>query len=190
MPSLVPPALPAGTLAALTQPTLDGADGLRLRPWRAEDAATVAAAYADPDIQRWHCRSMTGDEAHDWIEHWQSRWQAETGAGWAVTDAGGAVAGQIGLRRITLAAGHAEVSYWVLPAARGRRVAGRALDTLTGWSFGTLGLHRVEVCHSTRNLASCRVADRAGYHLEGTKRGEVRHLDGWHDMHLHARVHG
>lgn len=59
MPSLVTPALPAGTLAALTQPSLDGGDGVRLRPWRAVDAATVEAAYADPDIQRWHCRSMT-----------------------------------------------------------------------------------------------------------------------------------
>ncbi|MFC5002958.1 GNAT family N-acetyltransferase [Dactylosporangium cerinum] len=187
MPSLVTPALPAGTLAALTQPSLDGDGGLRLRPWRAADADTVVAAYTDPDIQRWHCRTMTPGEARDWIDRWPARWQAGTGAGWAVTD-GGAVAGQISLRRIDLAEALAEVSYWVLPHARGRRVAGRALAALTGWSFGTLGLHRVEVCHSTANLASCRVASRAGYALEGTKRGEARHTDGWHDMHLHARI--
>ena len=181
------PALPAGTLAALTQPSLDGEGGLRLRPWRAADAATVVAAYTDPDIQRWHCRSMTGGEARDWIERWPGRWRTETGAGWAVTD-GGVVAGQISLRRIDLAEALAEVSYWVLPPARGRQVAGRALATLTRWSFDVLGLHRVEVCHSTGNPASCRVAGRAGYQLEGTKRGEARHTDGWHDMHLHARV--
>ncbi|MEV0134538.1 hypothetical protein AB0H83_39520 [Dactylosporangium sp. NPDC050688] len=40
MPSLVTPALPAGTLAALTQPTIPGDGGLRLRPWRAADAPT------------------------------------------------------------------------------------------------------------------------------------------------------
>lgn len=190
MPSLVPPALPAGTLAALTQPTLDGGGGLRLRPWRAADAPVLAAAYDDPDIQRWHCRTMTVAEATGRIGDWPRRWHAETGAGWAVTGADGAIAGQISLRTIDLTEGLAEVSYWVLPHARGHRVAGRALTTLTGWSFGTLGLHRLEVCHSTANLASCRVADRAGYPLEGTKRGEVRHLDGWHDMHLHARVTG
>ncbi|GAA3243409.1 GNAT family N-acetyltransferase [Dactylosporangium siamense] len=187
MPSLVTPALPAGTLAALTQPSLDGADGLRLRPWRAADADTVVAAYTDPDIQRWHCRTMTPGEARDWIDRWPVRWRTESGAGWAVTD-GGRVAGQISLRRIDLVEALAEVSYWVLPHARGRRVAGRALAALTGWAFGELGLHRVEVCHSTANLASCRVADRAGYVLEGTKRGEARHIDGWHDMHLHARI--
>lgn len=186
MPSLVSPVVHAGALAALIQPVLDG-DGVRLRPWRPSDAGTVVAAYADPGIQRWHCRSMTAAEAGDWVGGWPARWRAETGAGWAVT-AGGAVAGQVSLRRIDLADGAAEVSYWVLPGARGRGVAGRALQTLTGWAFAVLGLHRLEVHHSTVNTASCRVADRASYPLEGTKVSAVRHLDGWHDMHVHARV--
>ena len=187
MPSLVTPALPAGTLAALTQPTITGGGGLRLRPWRAADAPTVQAAYADPGIQRWHCRTMSLAEAGDWVARWPGRWQAETGAGWATT-LGGEVVGQISLRHVDLFEGVAEVSYWVLPHARGRGVAGRALAALTGWTFGPLGLHRVEVCHSTENPASCRVAQRGGYPLEGTRRGAARHADGWHDMHLHARV--
>lgn len=49
-------------------------------------------------------------------------------------------------------------------------------------------LHRLELAHSVRNPASCRVADKAGYRLEGTKRQEGRHADGWHDMHPHARL--
>jgi RimJ/RimL family protein N-acetyltransferase len=98
------------------------------------------------------------------------------------------VVGQISLRRIDLSDAAGEVSYWVLPAARGRRVAPRALAALAGWSFEQLGLHRVELCHSTRNSASCRVATRAGFVAEGTKRGEFRHADGWHDMHYHARL--
>jgi RimJ/RimL family protein N-acetyltransferase len=85
-------------------------------------------------------------------------------------------------------AGLAHVSYWVLPGARGRRIAPRALSAVTAWSFGTLRMHRVEVCHSTANVASCRVAQRAGFAAEGTKRSEARHADGWHDMHLHARL--
>jgi RimJ/RimL family protein N-acetyltransferase len=130
---------------------------------------------------------MSEDEARDWIAAWATRWRGETGAGWAVTEAG-EVIGQISLRRIDLAEGLGEVSYWVLPGARGRRVAGRALAALTAWSFGMLGLHRLEVSHSTVNVASCRVAARAGFAAEGTKRAEARHADGWHDMHLHARL--
>ena len=186
MPNLAPPAVPAGALAALTQPQLESGR-LRLRPWRPTDRDVVAAAYADPAIQRWHCRSMTAAEAAAWIAGWPDRWRAESGAGWAVVD-GSAVAGQISLRRLRLADGLAEVSYWVLPVARGRGVAGRALSTMAAWAFGTLGLHRIEVNHSTANPASCRVAERAGFAAEGVKRGEALHADGWHDMHLHARL--
>jgi hypothetical protein len=31
-------------------------------------------------------------------------------------------------------------------------------------------------------------AENAGYAMEGTKRGEALHPDGWHDMHLHGRL--
>jgi RimJ/RimL family protein N-acetyltransferase len=192
-------------MAARPQPVIR-ANGLVLRPWQRSDRPVVVSAYADPAIRRWHCRSMSDDEAETWIAHWPGRWRGETGAGWAVLDTGlildtglvldtgrievGAwpVSGQFSLRRIDLAEGLAEVSYWVLPGARGRRVASRALSAVTAWSFATLGLHRVEVSHSTANVASCRVAEQAGFAAEGTKRGEALHADGWHDMHLHARL--
>ncbi|MGY2127682.1 GNAT family N-acetyltransferase [Blastococcus sp. SYSU DS0617] len=51
-----------------------------------------------------------------------------------------------------------------------------------------LGLQRLELQHSTRNRASCRVAEKTGFDLEGTKRRAGLHQDGWHDMHLHARL--
>jgi ribosomal-protein-alanine N-acetyltransferase len=187
VPRLVQPFLGAGRLARLDQAVLAG-DDLVLRPWLAGDAPVVAAAYADPGIQRWHARSMTVDEAEAWVAQWPGRWQAETGAGWAVTDE--VVLGQISLRAIDLAEGLAEISYWVLPAARGRNVAARALTVLSRWAFEVLGLHRIEVQHSTLNVASCRVAERAGYPAEGTKRSDALHADGWHDMHLHARIAG
>lgn len=186
VPSLIAPAVAPGRMARLPQPEIDAGD-LRLRPWRPSDRLAVVAAYADPAIQRWHCRSMTDDEARDWIDAWPGRWGQETGAGWAVVAASGVV-GQISLRRLVLREGLAEVSYWVLPVARGRRVAPRALSALTAWSFATLGLHRMELYHSTSNPASCRVAQQAGFAAEGIKRGEAYHADGWHDMHIHARL--
>ncbi|WP_206539161.1 GNAT family N-acetyltransferase [Nocardiopsis gilva] len=178
-----------GRMSGLVQSKIDG-DGVLLRPWQAADRAAVRAGYADPDIQRWHCVSMTDDEAREWIDSWSDRWCKETGAGWAVVDVAGMgeVVGQISLCRLNLHEGLAEVSYWVLPAARGRGVASRALSSVTSWSFAELGLHRIEVCHSTMNPVSYGVARRAGFTAEGTKRGEIRHADGWHDMHIHARL--
>jgi hypothetical protein len=84
--------------------------------------------------------------------------------------------------------GVAECTYWVLPAARGRGVATGATVAMARWALHDLGLHRLELRHATANPASCRVAARAGFGLEGTLRGAMQHPDGWHDMHLHARL--
>ena len=172
----------------MAQPTLVSGD-LTLRPWQPTDAATVAAAYDDPAIRRWHDRSMSLDEAIAWVAAWSDRWHAEADAGWAIVR-DGVVEGQIALRTLVHGDGHSGVSYWVLPHARGRRTAPAALTIMSTWAFQTLGLHRIEVDHSVDNPASCRVATRAGFRLEGTKRGDALHADGWHDMHLHARVAG
>jgi [ribosomal protein S5]-alanine N-acetyltransferase len=158
-----------------------------LRPWRPADAPAVAAAYRDPEIRRWHFRSMDEHEARVWIEEWSKRWREESGCGWAAASDNG-VLGQISLRTVNLDEGVAEISYWVLPEARGRQIAQQALVAVTTWAFDVLGLHRIEVIHSTQNPASCRVAERAGYIAEGVKRSEALHADGWHDMHLHARI--
>ncbi|MEN3305395.1 MAG: hypothetical protein V7603_1597 [Micromonosporaceae bacterium] len=190
MPVLVEPALPAGTLRALAQPRLTVDERLVLRPWRDGDAATVRAAFACPDIQRWHVRRMDSDgEAREWIAGWAARWAAETDASWAVAGAGDDRAvGQVGLRTITLFEAQAQLSYWMLPAARGQGIAPRATGTVLRWAFDTLLLNRLYLLHSTGNEPSCRVARKAGFRYEGTLRGHLRHADGWHDVHMHARL--
>jgi RimJ/RimL family protein N-acetyltransferase len=171
----------------MRQPVLEVSD-FALRPWRASDVAAVIQAYSEPSIQRWHVRSMTEDEARAWIESWSARWSRESGGGWAIASTPSGLLGQISLRRLDLTDSIGEVSYWVVPAARGHRVATGALRALSGWLFDAVRLHRLELTHSTRNPASCRVAGNAGYIFEGTKRREALHADGWHDMHLHARL--
>jgi len=186
VPRLIDAVLPPGSLRRLAQPTFD-VNGHVLRPWRATDAPEVEAAYATPDIQQWHARSMTADEARRWVASWGSRWQAETGGSWAVATPT-ELLGQVSLRRIDLDGGDAEISYWVVPAARGQGVASSAVQAVTAWAFGELGLHRIAIEHSVANPASCRVATGAGYRLEGTLRAQFLHPDGWHDMHVHARL--
>ncbi|MFI6237535.1 GNAT family N-acetyltransferase [Micromonospora sp. NPDC050784] len=189
MPVLVAPALPAGSLAAQEQPHLPVRPGLALRPWRDDDAPAVRAAFDCPAIQRWHVRRIDGDdEARAWTAQWPSRWRDETAASWAIVDADDRPLGQVGLRGVLLDEASAQLSYWLLPPARGRGIATEALRTLTRWSFTRAGLHRLALEHSTANAASCRVATRAGFPAEGVLRGSVRHADGWHDMHLHARL--
>ena len=184
MPSLVAPVLPPGRISDSVQPVLR-TEWIVLRPWEDEDAATVVAAYADPDIERWHVRSMTTVEATDWIRAAEVAWREGRAASWAIQAAGGVV-GRMTLK-LRLSHGLAEAAYWTLSTARGQGVASLALRTATRWGFD-IGLHRVELEHSTQNLPSCRVADRAGFPVEGTRRSAALHGDGWHDMHLHGRV--
>lgn len=107
-------------------------------------------------------------------------------AGWAVLEAG-ALAG-VGFRALNLDEGSGEAAYWVVPAARGRGIAGQALATVTDWMFSHVGFHRMTLLHSTRNEASCRVALKARYRFEGTQQKQALHSDGWHDMHVQARL--
>jgi RimJ/RimL family protein N-acetyltransferase len=186
VPRLTPPLLPSGTLAATTQPQIEGRR-LVLRPWTTGDVDVLLAAYADPQIQLWHGRSLTRAEAFVWLDERAQGWQEETSGDWAVTMST-AVVGRVSLHRIDLAEGFAEVGYWTLPEARGGGLATAAVALLTDWAFDQPGFHRIELVHSMRNPASCRVAEGAGYPAEGIRRQHTPHSDGWHDMHLHARL--
>ncbi|MFD7322462.1 GNAT family N-acetyltransferase [Streptomyces sp. NPDC059875] len=61
---------------------------------------------------------------------------------------------------------------------------------ISRWALEDVGLHRLRITHSLENPASCHVATKAGFALEGTMRSALLHADGWHDEHLHARVQG
>jgi [ribosomal protein S5]-alanine N-acetyltransferase len=161
MPSLVDTVIAPGLLSSVEQPALP-AGSILLRPWVAEDASDLVAAYKEPEIQRWHARSLTLGEAQQWIADARSAWAKEKGASWAV-DLEGRLAGRMTLK-FHLADAGAGVGYWTRRADRGNGVAPQALIMLTAtrWAFDH-GFHRVELEHSTENRASCRVAVKAQF---------------------------
>ncbi|MER6163893.1 GNAT family N-acetyltransferase [Streptomyces violaceorubidus] len=192
MPYLTRPVLAVGTLSRTPQPTLLTGDGLVLRPWRSEDAPAVHAAFQDPVLRRWHVRAADSEEeVRGWITEWQRAWEGERSVQWAVADAADdRLLGRVALREMVLGDGVAEVAYWTTAQARGRGVAARGTRTLAHWALDEIGFQRLELSHAVANEASCRVAHKTGFALEGTKRSALLHADGWHDMHLHARVRG
>lgn len=170
------------------QPTLTIDDELALRPWRLSDAPAVLQAFSDDDIVRWHTRRMqTAEQAEDWIEGTHNAWTKEESCNWALVDvANDEVLGRCVLHT-QLTYGSAEIGYWLLARARGRGVATRATIAATRWAHG-FGFHRIELEHSTLNLASHAVARRSGFTSEGIKRQSAIHADGPHDMHLHSHI--
>jgi RimJ/RimL family protein N-acetyltransferase len=124
----------------------------------------------------------------EWFEAYREDWKRERGGHWAIAGEDGAVLGRIATRGWDFDDGLAGMAYWVLPTARGAGVATSAVKALSEWALAEVGFYRLYLDHSTRNQASCRVATKSGYVLEGTKHSAAVHDDGRHDMHLHARI--
>ncbi|WP_406476537.1 GNAT family N-acetyltransferase [Streptomyces sp. NBC_01615] len=183
--------------AAHPFPELHG-NGLRLRPWNAESDADVSAylrGLSDPEFQRWNTplrfiRDI--DAARESLLARTDSAERGTAVSFCVTDADtGALLGHVGVNDINHIMSCANVGYWILPEARGRRVAARALNLAARYAFTDLALHRLDLGHALGHDISCRVAERCGFRYEGTLRGamfEAGRHDAFRDVHLHGRL--
>lgn len=164
----------------------------QLRPPSTAEAEDALAMLLDPDTARWNPAPRVVDlaTARDWCAR-GADWADGSHATFSVLDATtGRLAGNVSLWRVDLADQRtAAVGYRTAPWARGRGVASSALGAVSRWAFGAIGIERIELPHAVENPASCRVADKVGYALEGLLRKSFRAEDGSrHDEHLHARL--
>ena len=156
-----------------TLPTLD-AGVIRMRPWRADDAAALTDAIQDPAIVRWLDIPLpyTRDDATRFIAATPERWEARTAAHFAIVDpASDRLLGYLGVLDVADGMRIVEIAYWVAAPARGRGVAGRALYCAVAWIRETLAPDRIELGMLAGNVASARVAMRNGFVLRETLAG-------------------
>ncbi|MEO3742448.1 GNAT family N-acetyltransferase [Plantactinospora sp. B5E13] len=150
------------------------APALLLRQWTDGDVESLIEAYRDPVQRRFSQFRVTDvDDARRWLELQWDGWESGKRFSFAVVDDSGAGAGRlvgnVALKAPDLASGSAGVGYWTAAAARGQGVASRALEVLTRWAFETFtadGLRCLELLHQVDNVASCRVAEKAGYRFD------------------------
>ncbi|HEY1594976.1 MAG TPA: GNAT family N-acetyltransferase [Thermoleophilaceae bacterium] len=140
-----------------------------LRLPREEDAPAIFEACQDPEIPRWTNvpSPYTEDNAWSFVRGAQRGEGHEMSlviAG-AVDDS---LIGAIGLRQP--APGVGDVGYWLAAPARGRGLTTRALRLLCAWGFEELALARIQLHTLPGNVASERVAERAGFTREGLLR--------------------
>lgn len=168
---------------ALPDPPLS--DGIvTLRGLRDDDADAVQLACSDPITQQWLDflpRPYTVDDARWFIDRARSDWLTGHAAVFAIADANddallGAAAIQAGRTRRPF------VGYWVGPWARGRGVAPRAVSLLSRWAMESLEVARLELFVEVGNVASERVAEKAGFQREGVLRAYDDGLDGPIDL--------
>jgi len=86
--------------------------------------------------------------------------------------------GSSGLQAIDWEVPKFEIGYWCRTRFTGRGYMTEAVRGITAFAFDDLGARRVEIRCGSRNLASARVAERAGFELEGELRNNELGHDG------------
>jgi len=170
---------------------LETSDLILRRP-AVEDAPEAYELLNDPDVRLWNpardCPDL--ETAAAWCRS-GADWSDGSHATWHAVDRSSLrMVGNVSLFAIDTDDLVAKIGYRVLPAARGRGVARQMVDAVTRWAFESRGLMRVQLEHSVHNAACCRVAEAAGFVLEGTTRSAyaVPGTADREDCHIHGRL--
>lgn len=167
-------------------------DGVVLRRLRARDAGAFAAAFKDDPL----LGAAIGAE-EDPTEISVRRFIARQPAlrsrgeflGLAVTDATKRpFLGQVMLHTVSWRHRRAEVGYWLVAQARGRRVGATAVGLLVDWAFTALDLDRIEITTTADNAAARQLARRLGFAEEGIMRARNHERGSRVDVVMLARL--
>ncbi|MFY7070214.1 GNAT family N-acetyltransferase [Nocardiopsis changdeensis] len=152
---------------------------LRLRAFIEDDIDDVYASCSDPGLQAWlplprPDAPYTRADAEQWCREIAPGMRTGgEGQQWAVTlRDGGRLVGAVGLVRVMWQAMNSEIGYWAAPGERGRGHITEAVVAVSRWALDQ-GFQRLEIKAAPRNTASRRVAEKAGFTLEGVERGAM-----------------
>jgi [ribosomal protein S5]-alanine N-acetyltransferase len=154
---------------------------VRLRPWADRDLGCVERASADAEIPQGTTvpAQYTPEEGLAFIRRQHERLTSGQGVSLAITSASTDEASGLVIIQSRPQAGVVGLGYWVLPDARGRGLAGRAVTLAADWALGAGGYARVEAWVRPDNIPSRRTLEHCGFDLEGRLRsflvlGEAR----------------
>jgi RimJ/RimL family protein N-acetyltransferase len=160
---------------------------LLLRMPRSGDGAQLLPALEEslPQLRRflaslpWVAAEQTPDSAERWCRNAEANFLGRKDLPFLIFErASGELVGACGLHRTVWETPRTEVGYWIRSSRAGRGFVTEAVQALCDYAFTHIGAVRVELVVDEENIASRRVADRAGFQLEGTHRSERRAPDG------------
>jgi RimJ/RimL family protein N-acetyltransferase len=158
-----------GPFPDLDRPLTDGV--VSLRRFKLEDVDDVTRALQDSEIVKWTASipvPYTDASARGWIEQHRQWWNDGSTASFAIDDtAVGSLLGNINVIVRPSWDEQAAMMYWVASWGRGRGVATRALRLASEWAIGVIHPQELFLETLEGNLASERVAEKAGYVFAG-----------------------
>ena len=143
---------------------------LRLREFRHTDLGELAAMVADEEQMRFYPRPKTRAEASAWLSRNLDLY-AELGYGfWLIESlAGSAFMGYCGIRpRALESASEIEIGWHTKKTSWSKGVATEAARAARDLAFGRFGLSRLVAIIHPDHVASRRVAEKIGMHVERT----------------------
>jgi RimJ/RimL family protein N-acetyltransferase len=160
-------------MAALPAPDWPLTDSfVGLRRFTLEDVPAVTKACQDLEIPRWTAgipQPYEEGHAREWIARHDGYWADGHRAPFAFyMESTAELSGSMSLVDIDLDERRAGVGYWAAPWARNRGATTRALNLACRWGFDSLKLENVHLMTLLGNVASERVAEKAGFRLVGT----------------------
>ncbi|HEY6760869.1 MAG TPA: GNAT family N-acetyltransferase [Baekduia sp.] len=145
---------------------------LRLRRWRPEDRAGLAAINGDAEVMRWigSGRVLGRGLSDELVDRFEAEWRDRGYGLWAVEwkDGGGGLLGFCGLTSPSFmvdadAAPAAEIGWRLARAAWGRGVATEAARAAVAYGFGErCGLREIVAVVAPENARSLRVVEKLG----------------------------
>ncbi len=162
-----------------------------LRPWTEQDLSAVEYASSDPYIVATTSVPFpyTLAAGQEWLERQRQRVTEGAGLPFCIADnQTNEPLGFIGLWLRNHAEGRVHFGYWVIPQTRGRGVTCAALRLLSTWAFENLEVVRLELWMELWNIASQRVAEKAGFMREGVLHSYVKLEGTYRDVFMYARV--
>jgi RimJ/RimL family protein N-acetyltransferase len=154
-------------------------DGLLLRPYRPEDARTLAAAARESaeSVGAWlpWCHADYSDaEADEWIARCADGWRSGEHYAFAAFDATTAqFLGSVGLNQRNRPHNLMNLGYWIRRSQQGNGIAARSARLVAAFGFEQIGLTRIEIVAALGNRASRRVAEKAGATFEAAARNRL-----------------
>jgi [ribosomal protein S5]-alanine N-acetyltransferase len=139
-------------------PLTDGS--VLLRASEPRDAPAIDAGIHDPDVIRWI--GPTKGSAIDVVALNRERW-ASGSPTLSICEADGTCVGLVWVNVHEADETTGSVGYWLLPMARGRGLATRAVRLISGWAVSEMGLTNLRLTTEPENERSRRVAERSGF---------------------------
>lgn len=162
-----------------------------IRPWKLEDAESLAAALNNRNILA-NLRDglpypYTKADAESYIAAMLSA-PAESQYAFAIT-VEDKVVGSIGIfRKENIHFRTAEMGYYIAQPYWGHGITTDAVRQVCGYVFENSNIIRIFAEPFARNIASCRVLEKAGFSLEGTLRKNAVKDGEILDMKLYAFI--